>query len=282
MTAIALACTSAALFGAMTVAIKLGLRAGGGAEAGTIVTLTLGLAVLAVNATVRGEWDLARAWPFLVAGLLAPGCSQLLFTVAIREAGPSRASVTIGSAPLFSVAIALLFLGEPVVAGVLGGAVLVVAGGALLLSERDRPDHFRLAGLGLALVATGLFATRDSLIRRLGTHAAHVPPGLAALATVLSGSVAVGSFLVVRGGRVPAGTVRAFAPAGLLYGTSYILLFEAFYRGRVSVVSPFVATETLWAVGLSALFLRHEVVGRRLGLGAVLVVAGGVLIGVFR
>jgi uncharacterized membrane protein len=62
-----------------------------------------------------------------------------------------------------------------------------------------------------------------------------------------------------------------------------VALFEAYYRGRVSVVSPLVATETLWGVGLSALLMRHtELVGRRLAIGAVLIVAGGALIGAFR
>jgi uncharacterized membrane protein len=74
-----------------------------------------------------------------------------------------------------------------------------------------------------------------------------------------------------------------FVPAGICFGLSYVALFEAFYRGRVSIVSPLVATESLVAVGLSALLLRHtELVGRRLALGAVLIVAGGALIGAFR
>ena len=72
-------------------------------------------------------------------------------------------------------------------------------------------------------------------------------------------------------------------PAALCYGLSYVFLFEAFFRGRVSVVSPIVATESLWGVTLSWLVLRKsEEVGSRLVLGAVLVVAGGVLIGVYR
>jgi uncharacterized membrane protein len=83
--------------------------------------------------------------------------------------------------------------------------------------------------------------------------------------------------------RVPLAGLGAFVPAGLLFGLSYVSLFEAFYRGRVSVVSPIVATESLWGVGLSALLLRrHELVGVRLALGACLIVAGGALIGVFR
>jgi len=81
-------------------------------------------------------------------------------------------------------------------------------------------------------------------------------------------------------------TVRAssaFLPAALCYGTSYVLLFEAFFRGRVSVVSPIIATEALWSVALSAIFLqRSERVGARLVAGAALIVAGGLLIAVFR
>ena len=282
MDAILLACGSAALFGAMTVLLRVGLRSGARADEGTLATVGTALVVLAVYALGRGEWDLPRAWPFLVAGILAPGCSQALFTLAIRDVGASRASVTIGTAPLFSVLIALVFLGEPVIAGVVVGAILVVAGGALLLSERQRPEQFRLAGIGFALAATIIFATRDSLIRRLGTHASHVDPGLAAFATILSGVATLLVFFLVRRRRVRLRALPVFVPAGFFYGLSYILLFEAFYRGRVSVVSPFVATETIWAVGLSTIFLRHELVGKRLFLGAVFVVAGGVLIGVFR
>lgn len=55
------------------------------------------------------------------------------------------------------------------------------------------------------------------------------------------------------------------------------------YRGRVTVVSPLVATESLWGVALSAVLLRRsELVSRQFVLGAALIVAGGVLIGVYR
>jgi uncharacterized membrane protein len=73
-----------------------------------------------------------------------------------------------------------------------------------------------------------------------------------------------------------------FLGVGVIFGLSYVSLFEAFYRGRVTVVSPIVATESLWGVVLSILLLRHtELVGRRVLIGAALIVAGGVLIGVY-
>jgi drug/metabolite transporter (DMT)-like permease len=283
VTAIALAALSALLFGAMTVFIRVALRAGVTPEAGTLLTVLPALGVTAAHAAVRAEWGLPDAWPFLLAGLLAPGLSQILFTFAVRDAGASRASVTVGTAPLFAVGIALVFLDEPLVAGLVLGATLIVAGGILLASERSRPEHFRRAGLLLAVGATLAFATRDSLIRWLGTEATDVDPGLAAFATMLSGTAVAVGFVVSRGARPSRRAAVAFLPAALCYGVSYVLLFEAFYRGRVSVVSPVIATESLWGVTFSWLLLRRHVrVGVRLLAGAALVVAGGILIGSFR
>lgn len=283
MSAIALASISAFLFGAMTVLIRLALRTGVAAEVGTAMTVLPALAVTAALALGRGEWNLLEAWPFLLAGLLAPGLSQILFTFGVRDAGASRSSVIVGTAPLFAVAIALVFLDEPLVAGLVVGAALIVTGGILLASERRRPEHFRRIGLVFALGATLAFATRDSLIRWLGTEATDAAAGAAAFATMLTGGLVTVAFALVSRRAWTRRAALAFLPAGLAYGLSYVLLFEAFYRGRVSVVSPIVATESLWGVTLSALVLgRSERIGPRLVVGATLVVAGGVLIGIYR
>jgi drug/metabolite transporter (DMT)-like permease len=281
MDAVVLALASAALFGSMTVALRFALARSPDAEAGALLTIASALLV-AVPFALAGEVDLGGTWPFLLAGVLGPGSSQLLFTLAVRDAGPSRTSVTVGTAPLFSVAIALTLLGEPAKAGVVAGAVLIVVGGVLLVGEPGRPEHVKWVGLGFALVATVVFAVRDNLVRHLSLDTA-VEPGLAAAATLLAGGVTVAAWLLATRRRLPLTGFRAFAPAGVLFGLSYLCLFEGYYRGRVSVVSPLVATESLWGVALSALLLRrHELVGPRLLGGAALVVAGGVLIGSFR
>ena len=275
MTVILLALVSAATFGAMTVAVRTGLRDGGDAMGAALATLlpAFGLAVAA--SLVRHDY--AGAWRFWLAGLLAPGISQLLFTLAIREVGASRTSVAAGVAPLFAVAIALVFLGEPVRVLLILGGVAIVGGGVVLAAERDRPGHFRTRGLLFALGAAVMFAVRDNIVRALHAHGS---PETAAAATLLAGILVALAFTR----RLPTGTeVRRLAPAGALFGLSYICLFEAYFHGRVSVVSPLVATESLWGVGLSVLVFRGtEGVGRRLALGALLVVAGGILIGLSR
>ena len=128
--------------------------------------------------------------------MLGPGGSQLLFTLAVRDAGPSRTSVTVGTAPLFSVAIALVLLDEPAKAGVIVGAILIVVGGIVLVREPGRPEHVKWIGLGFALAATIIFAVRDNLVRHLSLDT-DVEPALAAAATLVAGGLTVAVWLLV-------------------------------------------------------------------------------------
>jgi drug/metabolite transporter (DMT)-like permease len=286
LSAVALALLSALLFGGMSVGLKLGLARRPDAALATLATvggaLVVALVAAAAEAPSRGV-HAAGAWPFALAGLLQPGLGQVLVTLAIREAGASRTSVVFGVAPLVSVTIALVLLGEPARAPLLAGAVLIVAGGVALARERDRPRHLRRIGLVYALLVTVLFSARDNLLRWL-SQGTSVPPAVAAAAALLAGSLVLAVVIAPRLGSRPG--VREAAPflgVGVLFGLSYVSLFEAYYRGRVTIVSPLVATESLWGVALSLLLLRQtELVGRRLALGALLVVAGGALIGAFR
>jgi drug/metabolite transporter (DMT)-like permease len=288
MGAVLLACLSAVLFGALTVWIRFALRRSPSAILGALVAtgVAAGLAVVAalVEAPFRGEFDLGEIWPFALAGLIAPGISQLVFTFAVKHAGASRTSVVVGAAPLVAVAIAVALLDEPLRLALVAGAILIVLGGLALLGERVRPHDFRGVGLALAVVSTICFSIRDNLVRWLAGDT-DVAPMAAAAAALVAGSILIAGYALAnpaRRGRLLS-ALQWFAPAGFLFGLSYLSLFEAYYRGRVTVVSPLVATESLWGVLLAALFFgRSELVGRRLVGGALLVVAGGALIGAFR
>jgi drug/metabolite transporter (DMT)-like permease len=188
--------------------------------------------------------------------------------------GASRTSVTVGTAPLFALIIAFTFLNEPVEAQLVVGAVAIVAGGVALVAEPNRPDHLRSLGILFAVGAAVLFAIRDNIIRSLHAHGSPETAAAAAMFAGLLVGIAAARSLPSRE------EVRALAPAGLLFGFSYLCSFEAYFHGRVSVVSPLIATESLWGVGLAALVIgRSEAVTWRVVLGALAIVGGSIAIG---
>ena len=107
------------------------------------------------------------------------------------------------------------------------------------------PAHLSRIGLVFAFAGATLFAIRDNLVRHLAVGSTAVPPAVAAAAALLGGLVLV----AVWARRGISRRWLPFLPAGVLFGASYVSLFEAYYRGRVTVVAPLVAIESLVGVG---------------------------------
>src|SRR6476659_1927112 len=268
MDAVLLALVSAAFFGAMPVAVRFALGPPlVPAAVGALFMQIATFAVLCGAAVVQGGVTLSGITPFLLAGAIAPGLSNVFITLGIREAGSSRASVAFGTAPLFAVTIAVVAFDERPDAAVLPGALLIVCG-----------------GIAFALLGAALFALRDNIVRDLSLDSD--VPSMTAGAVMLASSLVVTSAIVAGAWQRiawPKAVVARWLVPGTFVGFAYVARFEAFYRGTVSVVSPIVATESLFGVAFSAWFLgRSEGIGRRVVAGALLVVSGAVLITVFR
>jgi drug/metabolite transporter (DMT)-like permease len=205
----------------MSVALRIAVDRDPDVAVGTIATAATALVVVlgaAAAETPSRGLHLSAAWPFLLAGLLSPGAAQIFVTTAIRESGSSRVSMIFGTAPLVSVTIALVFLGEPATAPLIIGALLIVAGGVELARERDRPAHLNRIGLVFAFAGATLFAIRDNLVRHLAVGSTAVPPAVAAAAALLGGLALIAAW--ARQG--PARRWLRFVPAGLLFGASYV------------------------------------------------------------
>jgi drug/metabolite transporter (DMT)-like permease len=282
-----LAAGAALSFGALAVTIRLALKPPLDAEAASFVTTFLAGACCVALAAVKADFsalDWGDTWPFFVTGLFAPGISQIFFTRAVGVIGPSRTAVFVGVSPVLSAAIAVTVLSEPLHVALVLGTLLVVAGGTLLVRERLGAAGFLSVGITLALAAALLFAIRDNLVRWAARGSA-VPGFVAASASLASACLVIGLVVLLQAdasARVRRAS-RPFVLSGLVYGISYACLYSAFDRGRVTIVAPLVATESLWAVLISIVVLRHsERIGPRLLLAAALVVGGGALISSFR
>jgi uncharacterized membrane protein len=279
-----------ALFGLFAVAIRYGLSRGVSVEVGAAVTATTGFLVVSAIALVSGAFSehIGRrdVLVFAAIGAGVPGLSQIAFTQAVRHAGAARTAVLIGVAPLLSFVLAAVFLGEGLNAGLIAGAALIVTAGASLSFERVRPEGYRTLGAVLAVLCAGLFAIRDTLIRWASEDATLDPLLRTVVSLAAAALVLVAWSAATRRSRPPVRlrtAINPFLPAGVCLGAAYLCVIVALDRGRVTIVAPLNATQSLWGVIFAAALLgKREAIGPRLVAAAVLVVAGGVLIGISR
>jgi drug/metabolite transporter (DMT)-like permease len=289
MDAVGFALLAGCLLGGLAVLIRIGLRRAPDVTASAFVITFVGMLVtvaVAIGIGVRGvDVQLDELWPFLVIGIFVPGTARLLYVRAVRDAGPSRASILVGTAPILSALIAVAVLKETIGAAIVVGTLLIVAGGAALVRERVRPKEFKVVGLFLALFVAFLIAIRDNVARSV-TSGNELEPVLEIAAVLAAASATAFIYLLIgsRGGAAFARSWRVglvFLPMGVIAGFASLSVLEALDRGPVTVVAPLVATQALWVVVISKLVVGNsEAITTRVVAAAVCVVAGGALVGI--
>jgi drug/metabolite transporter (DMT)-like permease len=271
--------------GALNTTMRRALARVADVDAGSAVIAVVAFVLVAATAVAAGsDFDAGELWPFLVIGAFVPGLSQLLVVHAVHGAGASRAGILFGMSPLFSALIAIVAFGEPFSWPLAVGTLLVVGGGVALAWERERPAGYRAYGAVFAVTVAVAFGLRDNVARAV-TEDVAAEPLAQATAVMLGASLVLLANLLRR----PSALARLrtasapFAFSGVVTALAYAALFEALDRARVTVVAPLMGTGVLWTVVFAAVFLgRSELVGRRLVLVALLVVAGSTLVGVTR
>ena len=271
--------------GALNITMRRGLARVADVDAGSAVIPAVAFVLVGAVAIASGsDFDASELWPFLLLGALVPGLSQLIVVRAVQAAGASRAGVLFGMAPFFSALIAVAAFGEPLRWPLAAGTLLVVAGGISLAWEAERPADYRAYGALLAVSVAAMFGLRDNVARTVSEHV--TADALAQASAIMLGATII---LLANVLRKPAALTRlrtafpAYAGSGIVTALAQATLFDALDRARVTVVAPLVGTGVLWTVVFAAVFLgRTELVGRRLVVVALLVVAGGTLVGATR
>ena len=276
-----LALAASVLFGVGGVLLRRGLQHANPLAA-AVVSITVTTAFVWCLTLVSGSLSRLftwKIWPFLVAGLVAPGLARLMAFVGVDRIGVARASSLMASAPLFAVLIAIACLGERPTPLLLSGAAAIV-GGSILLAYRSRHEtHWRRRDMIFPALGALGFALRDNL-SRWGLRDYGDSLAAAAAATVTSLVVMWICAAVWRARlEVPAASVGFFALSGVCEGAAYLLMWRALSVGDVSVVSPLVNSYSIVTIALAAIFLRDlERVTWRIALAAALIVAGVALV----
>lgn len=219
-----------------------------------------------------------RALVFLALSGAATGLSWLCYFKALSIGNLSKVVAVDKSSTFLTILLALIFFREPFhwLTGL--GIAVMIAGTALMLEKGDAKKGER--GWLFYAAGSAVFAALQSILGKVGVQ--DMDSTLAtALRTVV---VLIFAWAIVlgkkEGGDWKKMTRRdavLLVLSGITTGASWLCYYRALQTGRASVVVPIDKCSMLFAVALSAIFLKEKQTRRSL-LALALVVAGTLMI----
>lgn len=219
-----------------------------------------------------------RALVFLALSGAATGLSWLCYFKALSIGNLSKVVAVDKSSTFLTILLALTFFREPFhwLTGL--GIAVMIAGTALMLEKGDAKKGER--GWLFYAAGSAVFAALQSILGKVGVQ--DMDSTLAtALRTVV---VLIFAWAIVlgkkEGGDWKEMTRRdavLLVLSGITTGASWLCYYRALQTGRASVVVPIDKCSMLFAVALSAIFLKEKQTRRSL-LALALVVAGTLMI----
>lgn len=257
-------------------------RSRASALVGATVGVTIAAIVSLILALISGSTlpDSEVLWKFAIVGIIAPGSSQGLFVSSIGSIGPARTSILIGTSPVFSVLLAVIFLDESWKTTIMIGTLLTVVGSALISWEKG--IRFRQAGIVFAIATSLTFAIRDVVARHfnVGTDVSSWWSGTVVL---IAASITLWIFVSIKFGPIWKTQTRKalpeFIPSGIMIGIALPLLLEALNRGAVNIVAPLaLASQNIAIVILSGWFFGSRERTTQVIMAMVLILIGGIVV----
>lgn len=219
-----------------------------------------------------------RALVFLALSGAATGLAWLCYFKALSIGNLSKVVAVDKSSTFLTILLALIFFREPFhwLTGL--GIAVMIAGTALMLEKGDAKKGER--GWLFYAAGSAVFAALQSILGKVGVQ--DMDSTLAtALRTVV---VLIFAWAIVlgkkEGGDWKKMTRRdavLLVLSGITTGASWLCYYRALQTGRASVVVPIDKCSMLFAVALSAIFLKEKQTRRSL-LALALVVAGTLMI----
>ena len=257
-------------------------RSRASALVGATVGVTIAAIVSLILALISGSSlpDSEVLWKFAIVGIIAPGSSQGLFVSSIGSIGPARTSILIGTSPVFSVLLAVIFLDESWKTTIMIGTLLTVLGSALISWEKG--IRFRQIGIVFAIATSLTFAIRDVVARHfnVGTDVSSWWSGTVVL---IAASITLWIFVSIKFGPIWKTQTRKalpeFIPSGIMIGIALPLLLEALNRGAVNIVAPLAfASQNIAIVILSGSFFGSRERTTQVIMAMVLILIGGIVV----
>ena len=198
--------------------------------------------------------------------------ASLTYLTAVFHLPLGNATAINLASPLFITVFAIFFFKERVTV-VRGGLILLGFSGVLLVVQPSS-EGFNIYAW-IAVVATLLHATRDTLTRGIGLH---VPALLISLATAVSVALAAGGITLTQSWTpVDNQSLALLFFASVFLSMAYYFLIVAMRSGEMSLVAPFRYSGLLFAL-LIGYVVWDEVPNLLAWAGIALLVVSGLLI----
>lgn len=219
-----------------------------------------------------------RALVFLALSGAATGLSWLCYFKALSIGNLSKVVAVDKSSTFLTILLALIFFREPFhwLTGL--GIAVMIAGTALMLEKGDAKKGER--GWLFYAAGSAVFAALQSILGKVGVQDMN-----STLATALRTVVVLIFAWAIVLGKKEGGDWKKMTRrdavllvlSGITTGASWLCYYRALQTGRASVVVPIDKCSMLFAVALSAIFLKEKQTRRSL-LALALVVAGTFMI----
>jgi drug/metabolite transporter (DMT)-like permease len=274
---------AALCFSIAHIMIRRGL-VGSNAMTGSFISLSMSAAVLLLLlpffAPIAALWNPANLI-FVGAGIFAPGIGRTLSYVGIERIGVARSVPIANASPIFASIFAVIFLAEAWRPQNIAGTLLVIAGVVILSLTKPAIGEWRKWDVIYPIFGAIAFGV-SSILRKGGLEYVNVPL-LGAAITAGSAALFSLTLLQVQGGKAVFKLSRKSAqwlfPASVFNTAAMLSVFYALSHGKVVIVDPLVSSNPVITLLLTSIFLRDvEVLSLRVILGAVLTVAGTVLV----
>ncbi len=219
-----------------------------------------------------------RALVFLALSGAATGLSWLCYFKALSIGNLSKVVAVDKSSTFLTILLALIFFREPFhwLTGL--GIAVMIAGTALMLEKGDAKKGER--GWLFYAAGSAVFAALQSILGKVGVQDMD-----STLATALRTMVVLIFAWAIVLGKKEGGDWKKMTRrdalllvlSGITTGASWLCYYRALQTGRASVVVPIDKCSMLFAVALSAIFLKEKQTRRSL-LALALVVTGTLMI----
>jgi len=284
MSAELFAIMTALLRGFAAIPTKIGLR-NSNPETSTLIYLTLNTVLLWSMTFLLysvEQISINGLEYFALAGIFAPGIARLFRDVGIEKLGVTISSPIVGTNTLFSVLLSTIFIGEEITIYIISGALVIVLGLNMLTWKRGENIEWRKKDLIYPIIAAILFASSTNL-RKIGLEKTGYPVFGAALTSTISLIVLLLSLLVNKSRESALDfnkdSMKFFVFSSVLSCLAFLFYFNSLYMSYIVKIQPIAATNPLFALLFSHIFLKNvEKITLNVVVGSVLVFVGIVLI----